>query len=100
VKSTRILKFISRAEHVAWVPSFTLTASQGSLSPVGSSRKTPSPTSPFCPRPPGDFLRRTKTSPQFRQAVVQVVHPIVTTGRVRGARERASHISDSLAVPS
>ena len=25
---------------------------------------------------------------------------IVTTGRVRGARERASHIPDSLAVPS
>ena len=34
------------------------------------------------------------------QSVVQVVHPIVTTGRVRGARERASHIPDSLAVPS
>jgi len=35
-----------------------------------------------------------------QQSVVQVVHPIVTTGRVRGARERASHIPDSLAVPS
>jgi hypothetical protein len=33
------------------------------------------------------------------QSVVQVVHPIVTTGRVRGARERASRIPDSLAVP-
>jgi hypothetical protein len=38
--------------------------------------------------------------PELEQSVVQVVHPIVTTGRVRGARERASHISDSLAVPS
>jgi hypothetical protein len=34
------------------------------------------------------------------QSVVPVAHPIVTTGLVRGARERAPHIPDSLAVPS
>jgi hypothetical protein len=34
------------------------------------------------------------------QSVMQVVHPIVTTRRVRDARERASYIPDSPAVPS
>ena len=49
------------------------------------------------PSLPADSARRIER--RLPPSWVQVVHPIVTTGRVRGARERASRIPDSLAVP-
>ena len=101
---------------------------QQPLSRFNSSRRAPDvlgalifaapPAGSLCPRarsPRASLAGRhgRDRSPTTRSASSPAIHeraasspwcksyqPIVTTGRVRGARERASHIPDSLAVPS